>query len=561
MACLSYTGKRWIDPAGDASGHPRDIVQAIADARGLGMESRAWMDAATYPMAGIAAERLKRAIEKGETIAIVGDYDCDGLTSTAILTRLIRRLGGDPIVRLPHRLNEGYGLQTLHVEEMLAKGVTLLLTVDTGIVATAALQHAKDKALDVIILDHHHYAELPPAFAILHPNLTTLRSPPAAAGVAFAFAHAMLGDTWPDRDTDLALAAIGTIADVVPLTHENRAMVRDGLAALGRMDPASGLGMLRDRSNVGRIPTSGDVAFRMAPRLNAAGRLDDAEIGLKALLGDAVSVDLLETLNAERQRLTQTCMEEAFGMVDETDLPACVCVASANFPKGIIGLIAGKLAEKYGRPAAAIAIVDGMCTSSLRGIPGHDIAGALRTHAHLFTTFGGHAQAGGCSFLEANLDAVKRALHDDVLAYVRPDALLPSLVLDLSLPAENATLALADALSQLEPFGAENREPLFLVPSVTLSGVRTVGGDNRHVQARMGQTGIIGFGLGHLAPSLAAPVDLACRVTTNEWNGTRKPQLSVVDIRPAVQAVQTGASFPSISNTAITGTLSAEAIL
>lgn len=536
MTRLSFTGKRWIDPAGDASGHPREIVRTIADTRGLGEETRAWMNATTYPMAGIAAERVKSAIRNNETIAIVGDYDCDGLTSTAILTRLIQRLGGEPIVRIPHRLKEGYGLQTLHVEEMLAKKVTLLLTVDTGIVATAALQHAKDKGLDVIILDHHHYVDLPPAFAILHPTLTTLQSPPAAAGVAFAFAHAILGETWPDRDADLALAAIGTIADVVPLTHENRAMVRDGLAALGRMDPTSGLGMLRDRSNVGRIPTSGDVAFRMAPRLNAAGRLDDAEIGLRALLGDAASVDLLETLNAERQRLTLTCMEEAFAMVNEENLPACVCVASANFPKGIIGLIAGKLAEKYGRPAAAVAIKDGMCTSSLRGIPGHDIAGALRANAELFTAFGGHAQAGGCSFLETNLIAVKQALHDDVMTYVRPEALLPVLALDLALPMENATLALADALSLLEPFGAENREPLFLVENVTLTGARTVGADNRHLQARMGQTGVIAFGLGHLAASLTEPVDLACRITANEWNGTRKPQLSVVDIRASVGA-------------------------
>jgi single-stranded-DNA-specific exonuclease len=555
---LSYTGKRWIEPAREASGAPVDIVRAIAEERGLGGESRAWMDAGTYPMAAKAAERVQRAIRKGETIAVVGDYDCDGLTSTAVLVRLLRRLGGDPVVRIPHRLKEGYGLQPLHVDEMLAKGATLLLTVDTGIVATGALERAKGKGLDVIVLDHHHFAELPPAYAILHPSLTELRSAPAAAGVAFAFAHAMLGETWPDRDTDLALAAIGTIADVVPLTHENRAMVKDGLAALARLDPSSGVGMLRDRSNAGRVPTSSDVAFRMAPRLNAAGRLDDAEIGLRALLGDEASVDLLETLNAERQRLTQACMEEAFGMVDDSDLPACICVASPNFPKGIIGLIAGKLAEKYGRPAAAVAIMDGVCTSSLRGIPGHDIAGALRTHAHLFTAFGGHAQAGGCSFEEANLPAVKQALHDDVLAYVRPEALRPSLALDLSLPASSATIALADALAALEPFGAENREPLFLVENVVLTGVRTVGADNRHLQARMGQTGIIAFGLGHLAATLAGPVDLACRVTANEWNGTRKAQLSVVDIRVADQ---TGASLPSISNTAITGTLRAEAIL
>lgn len=558
MNRLSFTGKRWTDPVLDASGDPRTFAADVAASRSLGEPLRTWANPDTYPMARAAAERFRAAAAKGEKVGIVGDYDCDGLTSSTILVRLMRRHGVEPVVRLPHRLTEGYGLQALHVEEMRAAGVTLLVTTDTGIVARDALQRAKDAGMDTIVIDHHAFEELPPATAIMHPALTALQSPPAAAGVAFAFAHAVEGEMWEGRDEDLALAATGTIADVVPLTHENRAMVIDGLAALARLSPTCGLGMLRDRVGMGKIPNSGDVAFRLAPRLNAAGRLDDATIGLRALLGDLASVEMLETLNVERQRLTQECMEEAFGMIDADNLPACVCVASENFPKGIVGLIAGKMAERFGRPAAAMAIIDGMCTASLRGIPGHDIAGALRANADLFTTFGGHAQAGGCSFPLQNLDAVKTALHDDVLAYVRPDALLPFLEPDALLPADRASLALADALSRLEPFGAGNREPMFLVPNVTLTNQRRVGTDQRHLQARAGSLGIIAFGLGHLADTLNGPVDLACRVTANEWNGMRKPQLSVVDIR---EAAQTGASFPSISKTAMTGTLRAEAIL
>ncbi len=542
MSRLSLTGKRWTDPILDASGDPHTFSADVAAARALGDPLRTWTNPDTYPMARAAAERFRAAAAKGEGVGIVGDYDCDGLTSSTILVRLMRRHGVEPIVRLPHRLTEGYGLQALHVEEMRAAGVTLLITTDTGIVAKDALQRAEDAGMDTIIIDHHAFEELPPATAIMHPALTSLRSPPAAAGVAFAFAHAVEGETWEGRDEDLALAATGTIADVVPLTHENRAMVIDGLAALARLSPTCGLGMLRDRVGMGKIPNSGDVAFRLAPRLNAAGRLDDATIGLRALLGDAASVEMLEALNVERQRLTQECMEEAFGMIDPStssgqahaELPACIVVASPNFPKGIVGLIAGKLAERFGRPAAAMAIIDGMCTASLRGIPGHDIAGALRSNAHLFTTFGGHAQAGGCSFPLQNLDAVKAALHDDVLAYVRPDTLLPVLEPDALLPADRASLTLADALSRLEPFGAGNREPLFLVPNVTLTNQRRVGTDQRHLQARAGNLGIIAFGLGNLADTLSGSVDLLCRVTANEWNGTRKPQLSVVDIREAV---------------------------
>lgn len=565
MTRLSFTGKRWTDPPLRAEGTPAEIVATIAATRPLGDDARPWLDVSTYPMAAMAAERVRVAVRAGETVGIIGDYDCDGVTSTAILVRMFRRLDTEPVVRLPHRLTEGYGARKEHVEELRARGVTLLLTTDTGVVATEALAYAKERGMDAIVIDHHAYAELPEAYAILHPALTRLRSPPAAAGVAFAFAHAVLGDTWPDHDTDVALAAIGTIADVVPLTNENRTMVKDGLAALARLDPASDLGALRDAAGLGRRPTSGDVAFRLAPRLNAAGRLDDATIGLRALLGDRDSIAALERLNVERQRITQACMEEAFEAVNPSassgqvpaNLPACICVASENFPRGVVGLVAGKLAERFGRPALVASLENGHCTASLRGVPGHDIASALRAHAHLFTAFGGHALAGGCSFAHGNLAAVKEALCCDVLSSLKEEDLYPVVAADAVLDASSATIALADALSAMEPFGADNREPLFLVESVTLTAGRRIGTDGRHLQARAGTVGVVGFGLGHLESMLSNPVDIVCRVAANEWNGTRKAQLSIVDVR----AAQTGASLPSISNTAITGTLRAEAIL
>lgn len=557
MTTLSLTGKRWTDPPLRAEGLPSDIVAAIAATRDLGLDERPWLDVATYPMAAAAAERVRDAVRNGETVGIIGDYDCDGVTSTAILVRMLRRLDTEPVVRLPHRLKEGYGAQTIHVEELAAKGVTLLLTTDTGIVATEALALAKRLGMDAIVVDHHAFAELPSAFAILHPALTALTAHPAAAGVAFALAHAVLGNAWPDHDTDLALAAIGTIADVVPLTHGNRTMVRDGLAALARVPAASALGMLRDRSGAGAKPTAMDVAFRMAPRLNAAGRLDDATIGLRALLGDETCIDALETLNIERQRITQACMDEAFSTIDPRNLPACVCVASANFPRGVVGLVAGKLAERFGRPALAASIESGTCTASLRGVPGHDIALALRSNRKLFTAFGGHAMAGGCSFALSNFEAVRDALCSDVLATIPEENLRPVIDVEAAIDVSAATLALADTLGTLEPFGAENREPLFLVENVSLSGVRRIGTDLRHFNAKIGQTGVIAFGLGHLADAIPAMADIVCRVTANEWNGTRRAQLSIVDIRDA----QTGASLPSISNTAMTGTFKADAIL
>lgn len=486
-----------------------------------------------YPMAQVAAERVKHAVRSGETIGIIGDYDCDGVTSSAILVRMLRRLDTEPIVRLPHRLREGYGVNMTHIDEMTAAGVTLLLTTDTGIVAHEPLKRAKERGIDVIVIDHHSFVEPPPAYAVLHPAMTSLRSPPAAAGVAFAFAHAVLGETWPDHDTDIALAAIGTIADVVPLTHENRTLVKDGLAAIVSLDRGSPVRQLLDAAGSTSPVTSSDIAFRIAPRLNAAGRLDNATIGLRALLGDVASINTLETLNAERQRLTQECMEEAFASIHTDNIPSCICIASERFPRGIVGLIAGKLTERFGRPSLAATIENGLCTASLRGIPGHDIAHALRANAQLFTAFGGHALAGGCSFPLSNFGAVTKALCDDVRASMNEHDLVPVVVPDAVLDASSATLSLADALASLEPFGAGNREPLFLLKNIELSSVRRIGSGKNHLQARTNTSSVIGFHLGHLEHDVRGRVDIVCRVTANAWNGQRSPQLSIVDIRRA----------------------------
>lgn len=559
MLPLSLTGKQWTTPSIVASDDPLVCAATIREHRSIGSDVWTWQHPATYPMAAAAADRIRRAAIAGERTGIIGDYDCDGLTSSAILIRLLRRLGIEPIVRIPHRLTDGYGVQRAHIDALHADGVTLLLTTDTGIVATNELADAHAQGIDVIVMDHHAYETLPMAFAILHPSLTSLQSPPAAAGIALAFAHAVHGDTWEDRETDVALAAIGTIADVVPLQHENRTIVREGLRAFGALPADTPLGALRDRCGITRHPSSSDIAFRLAPRLNAAGRLGDATIGLRALLGDRACIEELDTLNARRQELTRRCMDEALASLHSATLPPCIVVASERFPKGIIGLIAGKLTETFGRPAAAVAIEGDSCTASLRSVPGHSIAAALQANAHLFQTFGGHPQAGGCTFARTHLAAVTDALCEEATRSLDIDTLHPVLSIDACISPAHISLSLVTQLATLEPFGNGNPEPIFLVPSVTLSGVRRIGTDHRHLQARMGQIGIIGFGLGHVHDAIQPPMDLACRITENTWNGRTTSQLSLVDIRHAI--AQTGASLPSISNTAITGTFKAEAIL
>ncbi len=541
ITALSLTGKIWHLPLTE-----REISEFIGERLSAlqGQDvTRAWDDPSVFPDCEKAVARVKKAIANNERIEIFGDYDCDGVTSTAQILRCLRRHGSDPIVRLPHRLHDGYGLREKHIDECMAQGVSLLITVDTGIVAHDAISKAKEQGIDVIILDHHHVSTTPDAYAILHPGLAPAfpEPHPSAAGVAFLFVEAFEGAPWAGRDTDLTLALFGTVADLVPLAGFNRTLVQEGLRAAMRL-PDSPLKHLVDTVTKGKPLTSTDIAFRIAPRINAAGRMGDPVLALTALLEGGTPLHDLEALNVSRQEETVRCIDHALlqiapdGDVTYDALPAFLAVADTSYAPGVVGLIAGKLTERFGRPSMAVHINGDACTASLRSPACYNIVEGLERIAHLLTDFGGHAQAAGCSFLLAHFDTIRTLMDDDIRSRTDLSQLLPGLQIDAVIDADAINVRLILALATLEPFGQGNAEPLFLIRNAKLENIRRVGADSKHLSATVGGSKVIGFGFGEMALDSTQSLDLICRIGMDTWNGKMTPQLFLVDAKVSSRA-------------------------
>jgi single-stranded-DNA-specific exonuclease len=543
---LSLTGKRWrfIDGARELPADPLAIGAALASRRTLRDDGGDPYDPSVFADSAKAAERVRKAITDKEKIAVFGDYDCDGITGSAQVLRALKRHGTSALPILPNRMAEGYGLKPWAIERCAERGITLLIAVDNGILAHEAIALAAERGIDTIILDHHALPSpdadgsltLPPAYAILHPALSDgfRAAHPAAAGVALLFVHALEGSTWSGRDTDLALAAIGTIADVVPLLGFNRTVVRDGLAAIrrGSIDPP--LLALLSSVRSGDAPlTSGDIAFRVAPRINAAGRLADPQLALTTVLEGGDTLGELERLNALRQDETQRSIDRAFSVIRPAE-HLFLCIADAEFQPGIVGLVAGRLTEQFGRPSIVASVRSGICTASLRSIPGYDVTSALSRCADLLTTYGGHAQAAGCSLPFSQWEELSRRLNADLAERLQPDELLPTILLDAEISHASVRLQLCESLLTLEPFGHHNQRPVFLLSGMTLSNTRLVGGDGKHLQCTIGNIKAIGFGLGHVLKDAGGQVDIACSLEIDRWNGFARPQAVIKDIRPAL---------------------------
>lgn len=490
-----------------------------------------------------AVARIRLAMKRGETIGIFGDYDCDGITGVAQIVRFFRRHSIHPHVILPHRVHDGYGLKRHTVEAFGVHGVTLLITVDTGITAVAEIGEAQQKwRIDVVITDHHHlHEELPPAHAILHPLLATSFPPPhpSGAGVAHTLIRALEGEEWEGDETDHALAMIGTIADLVELKGTNRTLVQQGLTALNGLTTGP-LALFADAiRSAGNPLTSTDIAFRLAPRINAAGRMEDPSIALTALLEGGEALKDLSSLNARRQESTVKLLEESnrlLGLPERFEpfvlenLPPLLCSASPAFPEGIIGLLAGRLTEAYGRPSFVVSISDGECTASLRSTRAYHVTQGLERVSDHLSTFGGHAQAAGCTFALKDLEELKRRLTADVAAHTRPEDLRPLLEIDVVLDPKDISLSLCEQLRHLEPFGQGNPEPLFLLKNIRINQPRRVGKEGAHLQGRIAGFKAIGFRLGHLSEETAHPLDIVCKIGIDTWNGDRAPQLVIEDV-------------------------------
>lgn len=507
-------------------------MTALRELRGAETTADAF-DPRTFPDLDRAMERVNRAVGQQETIGVFGDYDCDGITGTAQVVRMLQRRSIEPVIRLPHRLTEGYGLKVPHVREMRDKGVTLLLTVDTGISSVEAIDLANELGMDVIILDHHHVPDVPPkAYATLHPALAPLfpEPHPAASGVAHLFVHAMENGQWEGQAEDQALAMAGTVGDLVELKGGNRRMTLTGLQALATLSNCP-LADLRDTSGIAGIPTSRDVAFRIAPRINAAGRMADPHVALYALLGDKEALQKLETLNRDRQQITLGHWEELAASMDKS--APFLCTASAAYTPGIVGLLSGKLTEITGKPSFVGAIQGDQVTGSLRSVPGYHVAEGLHRTADLLTHFGGHAQAAGCTLPLGNLGAFGERMSADVASTINPQELLPTTLADLILHPSHLSIPLCRTIAELEPFGQGNNEPRFVIPNVRLTDARVVGSTGTHLQARVGMHKLIGFNMAHVLPCTNEPLDLLVRIGVDTWNGRESVQMFLDDAAAA----------------------------
>jgi len=498
-----------------------------------------------YLMAGMAAarRRLDKALQRGEPIAVHGDYDADGITATFLLVSILEQLGADVRSHLPNRFSEGYGVSAAAVEELAAGGVKLLVTVDCGINARAEVARAVALGMDVIVTDHHEMEGAPPDCVIVTPKLPGYPCPQlAGVGVAFKLAHALLEEPTEARvEVPLALrplsdvAAIGTIADIVPLVDENRVLASIGLGRL-RSAPRPGLAALMEVAGVkaGGV-NAGAVGFRLAPRLNAAGRLEDASLALE-LLGcadreTALPMALrLNELNQERQAIEAGILAAAAHMVPDPPPPALV-LSSPDWHEGVVGIVASRIVERFNRPAILLSEIDEEAKGSGRSIPGFDLLGAVARSAEHLLAFGGHRAACGLRLRREHIPAFREAFVAQAAALLSEADFVRTQPVDAVVGGHDLTLGLADELELLAPHGFGNRKVTLLLHGAEVVGPRLTR-DHRHAQFRVRCDGAtcqaIHFNFDKLQ-ELKEPgrFDVPLALSKNEYNGAVSAQAEV----------------------------------
>jgi single-stranded-DNA-specific exonuclease len=505
-----------------------------------------------------AADRIVRAVRAGETIFVHGDYDVDGICATALLTRWLGALGGTVLPFVPHRLRDGYDFAWAGLAAARAAGATLIVTADCGTLAHETVREARESGIDVVITDHHTVgAELPDAYAVVNPRRPDCAYPDKElCGAGLAYKLCTLVGTVAGGDTEelssyLDLVALATVADLVPLVGENRILVVYGMRRFAQSRVA-GIRALLDVSGVGRDEvTAGKIGFVISPRINAAGRIGDSADALRLLLTEdereARSLaEQLERTNRSRQEEDARTLDEALALLEQSYDPESdfgVVLWSQGWHPGVIGIVASRVVERIHRPVVLVALDGDRGRGSARSVPGFHLYDALHACAHHLGRFGGHRQAAGLDIDLARLPAFRDDFNATARARLAPEELRPSLRPDLELPLEAADLDLAHWLSYMGPHGVGNPGPLFLARGVRLHGPKRVG--DRHIKVRLddraGRLEGIGFGLAdRFAPEVltAGTYDVLFRLEKNEWQGTKRAQAKLIDVRPA----ETGSS-------------------
>lgn len=501
-----------------------------------------------------AAERVRAAIESGESIAIYGDYDVDGITSTALLYDFLKKNGANVIYYIPDRMDEGYGINIMAVNKLIKSRIKLLITVDCGITATGETEFAKLQGMDVIITDHHTCKEKIPAApeAVVNPKRPDDEYEfDALAGVGVAFKLAMAVSMKLGKGAGACfeeyvdLAAIGTVADVVPLVSENRIIVEKGLAKLQSPKRCGIKALLEVAGAADKRVTSETIAFAVSPRLNAAGRLGTAKTAVELLLTEdrerAVEIAReLDSSNKERQEIEQAINDEAMQMIAEDKDFAkkkVIVLAKEGWHNGVIGIVASRITERFYRPCILISLTNGVGKGSGRSIESFNLFDALTECDKLLTTFGGHSVAAGLGINEENIAEFERKINEYAESVLKPEDMVQQVKIDRILSGGELSLGTVSRLAALEPYGMGNEKPVFAVKNARAVSVAGVGAENRHLRLMIEKdntrVACIGFGMGEYASIVKSGdmIHLAFRLDINSYRGSDTVQLVLTDIK------------------------------
>ena len=546
-----------------AAGYPC-LVSAVLASRGIAtaeeaaafLEHEQRLTYSPFLMADMdkAVERVQRALADHERIAVFGDYDVDGITATCILVDYLQSRGADVLHYIPRRIEDGYGLSVDAIEGLYRKGTRLLITVDCGITGVEEVDFANSLGMDVVVTDHHECKEtLPRAVAVVDPHRPDCGYPfkhLAGCGVALKLALALGG---PDREEALfsrycTLAAIGTVADVMQMSGENRTIVSRGLAAIEHSDFIGLHALLKEAGLAGREITSVQIGFVLAPRINAAGRMGAADKAAELLLcTDPAEAERMArelcALNRERQNVEQTIYSQAEEMIarlPDRDRSALV-LESSRWHQGVVGIVASRLSEKYSRPSFMIHLNGDTGKGSCRSWGGFNLFAALESCKDLLLGFGGHELAAGFTIEEANIPAFRERMNDYARSFQGGAAPVSVLDVDVAITHPSAvTLEELEALSALEPYGSGNARPVFCLLGATLLRTQNVG-QNRHLKLRLGKGSaqFDGIFFSTVAEDCGCRpgdrVDAAFYLQVNEFRGSRTVQLQMVDLRPSLR--------------------------
>ena len=493
-----------------------------------------------------AAERLRLALQRGETIAVYGDYDVDGITATCLLTEFLRSQGGSVEYYIPARIEEGYGLNIGAIAELKRKGVSLIVTVDCGITASEEAEYCLQEGVDLIITDHHECKQdLPCALAVVDPHRKSDTYPHrnlAGVGVAFKLAAAIVGSQEIILERFSDLLCLGTVADVMPLVGENRAFVAKGLQTLNHAPRPGIVALMEECGSTDTEVTATAIGYTLAPRINAAGRMGKVELATELFLttDPARAKELAKalcSLNRQRQEVEAEIYKEAQAMLRGKKTPSAIVLAGETWHQGVVGIVASRLAEEYGCPAYLICLDGDHGKASSRSYGGFNLFASLEQLAHLLESYGGHELAAGFTISRGNIDAFRREVSKLAAAFVADGQQRAGLTIDCAVEPELLTEENVAALDQLEPCGAGCPKPVLYMDGLTVDQLSEVGG-GKHLRLRLSRDGV---SLGSIFFSATAArcgvsvgdlVEAAFTPQINEFRGMRSVQLNMVDLRP-----------------------------